>query len=121
MKPHLIFVYNADGGYWNGLKDLAHKTFSPDTYPCRLCDLTYSGAWMRSDWQTFVESLPATSEFLHKDEMEEAYGSISIPLPAVFQRVASKPVKWISAMEMNACTTLSELEALVLERLKETV
>ncbi len=27
MKPALVFVYNADGGLFNSLADLAHKIF----------------------------------------------------------------------------------------------
>ena len=34
-------IYNADGGLVNGALDLLHKTFSPATYACRLCDVTY--------------------------------------------------------------------------------
>lgn len=75
---------------------------------------------MRSDWQEFIESLPATIEFLHKDELEATYGKTQTPLPAVFQLIADQPVKWISAAEMNACDTLEALATLVSKRLKET-
>jgi len=43
----LIFVYNADSGLLNAMKDWAHKIVSPETYPCSLCALTYNNLGMR--------------------------------------------------------------------------
>ena len=45
--PYLVFVYNADSGFFEALKDGVTKFASPSTYPCRLCALTYGLATMR--------------------------------------------------------------------------
>ena len=37
----LLFVYNADSGFFNTLADIGHKLFSPATYPCQLCAITH--------------------------------------------------------------------------------
>jgi hypothetical protein len=54
----LLMIYNADGGLVNGALDLLHKTFSPATYPCRLCEVTYGTFGMKRDWRTTIEALP---------------------------------------------------------------
>ena len=45
----LLFVYNADSGFFNTLADIGHKLFSPATYPCQLCAITgvlaEGGSW----------------------------------------------------------------------------
>jgi hypothetical protein len=69
----LTFVYNADGGRWNGYLDMAHKIFSPATYPCSLCDLTYGIFSIRPEWDDFVRQSPVPFEFLHRDEFHAAH------------------------------------------------
>jgi len=51
----LIFVYNADSGLLNAMKDWAHKIVSPETYPCSLCALTYDNLGMRRPWREFIK------------------------------------------------------------------
>ncbi|MDX2135399.1 MAG: hypothetical protein SFV52_11445 [Saprospiraceae bacterium] len=81
----LLFVYNADTGFFNLAADIAHKVFSPSTYPCRLCDLTH-GVWrIRPDWEAFVRTSPVPMTFLHRDEFQAQYPQWkSTALPAVF-------------------------------------
>ena len=70
----LIFVYNADSGLLNMLKDGLHKLFSPKTYPCSLCKLTWSSVAEKPKWRKFHESAGTRMHFLHKDEFEQQYG-----------------------------------------------
>src|ERR1700754_1768571 len=86
----LLFVYNADSGLFNAVTDLAHKTFSPQTYQCNLCALTYSAFGMRKSWKRFLETLKRPLEFLHADEIKQRYGIAGIALPAVFERVGER-------------------------------
>ncbi len=53
----LIFVYNADSGLLNAVKDAIHKAISPSTYPCRLCGLTFGAVRMKSAWKEFIDGL----------------------------------------------------------------
>ncbi len=48
----LVFVYNADSGLFNTVTGMAHKIFSPGTYECNLCALTYSTFGMREGRRT---------------------------------------------------------------------
>ncbi|EAS20571.1 GTPase [Nonlabens mediterrranea] len=84
MIAKLIFVYNANSGKINSLLDSAHKIVSPDTYDCKLCDLTYGVFKENEEWSRFRESLLDTNlnlqlEFLHKDEFAKQYWSKWLP------------------------------------------
>ena len=126
--PPLLFVYNADSGVLNALKDLWIKTVTPERYECQLCAVTYGLAGMKREWRSFVaglasDVLPANGvagsppetrvRFLHKDELAVQYGLTGVPLPAAFMLVDGQPQPWLSAEQLNACRTLSDLKTLV--------
>ena len=116
-KPALVFVYNAGSGVFRALADLAHKTFSPATYQCNLCALTYSTLGMRKDWKEFLETLDRPLEFLHADELEQRYGLSDVALPAVFEKSAGLKLL-LSADAINACRTIDDLKALIRNSLR---
>ena len=117
--PTLVFVYNADHGFFNALTDSIHKLVSPRTYRCALCALTHGPVAMRDEWRRFVESLDLPVEFLHRDELASLVGRAEVELPAVFVRPHSGPLQpWIDAASINAVTSLDALKALITERLK---
>ena len=68
QTPKIIFVYNADSGIINTVKDYFHKIVKPSTYQCNLCSLTFDNLGMKKGWKTFVDDLEPEIEFLHKDE-----------------------------------------------------
>ena len=113
----LIFVYNADSGLVNALKDWAHKIVSPETYACSLCALTYDNLGMRRPWREFIKELGVEVEFLHRDELEEKYGVNGVQLPATFILENGKPKLWIASDAMNACQSMEELQTLVTHKL----
>lgn len=117
MKPTLVFVYNADSGVFNTLSDIAHKIFSPDSYSCNLCAITYGNFAIRAEWKEFLETLDADLEFLHRDELAERYAVSDVPLPAVFRRYGEQLETWITADEINACHTMAALKELITARL----
>ena len=110
MKPHWIFVYNADSGLFNTVTDIAHKILSPETYACNLCALTHGHFIIREEWVRFLETLDADCEFLHRDEFHAAYGKTDVALPAVFRKTADGLTLWIDAETLRNCTTLDELQ-----------
>ncbi|MCP2013681.1 hypothetical protein L1280_000809 [Deinococcus sp. HSC-46F16] len=116
-RPPLIFVYNADGGVVNGLKDLWHKTISPQTYACSLCAVTYSPLGMRREWREFLRGLGREVRFLHRDELAAEFGLRDVPLPAAYeQRPDGTLGEWLPASELRAVTTLEDLMGRVAER-----
>jgi hypothetical protein len=115
----LLFVYNADSGIMNSLKDLLHKNFSPSTYQCNLCALTFNNTGMRSDWAAFVNELGYPIEFLHRDELKERYGVTDVYLPVLLRKDPSGVSVMIAAEEINELWTLDELKGLVSIRVRE--
>ncbi len=117
----LIFVYNADSGFFNALGDWAHKILLPKTYDCNLCALTYSNVGMRREWRASINRLQHPVEFLHRDELQAKHGISDIPLPAVFKKQGETVEVWLSAEEVNRVATLSELQQLVSTHLARTL
>lgn len=117
MRPTLVFVYNADSGIFNTLTDIAHKLFSPQTYECNLCAITYGNFGMRTEWKEFLETLDADLEFLHRDELESGYGLSEVALPAVFRKRGEVLEPWLSADEINACREITDLKRLIAAKL----
>jgi hypothetical protein len=115
----LVFVYNADGGLFNALTDLARKTFAPQTYQCHLCALTYSTFGMRRGWKQFLETLNRPFEFLHSDELKRLYDVSDTPLPAVFKREGERLELLVDAQAINACRTTDDLKELITSRLRQ--
>jgi len=118
MTPSIVFVYNADSGLFNIVTDIAHKIFSPETYECNLCAITYGNFTIRKEWREFLETLDAELEFLHRDELVRDYGLSGVELPAIFRKTDDGLQLWIAADEINACKELAELKRLVAGRLQ---
>jgi hypothetical protein len=116
--PTIVFVYNADSGLFNTLTDIAHKIFSPQTYECNLCAITYGNFGIRDEWRQFLETLAAGLEFLHRDELLRDYGLSGVELPAVFLKSDRGLKLWITAAEINQCHELAELQQLIAGRLE---
>lgn len=114
----LIFVYNAGSGFFNVAADMAHKIFSPSTYPCSLCDLTYGVFSIRPEWEDFVKNAPVPFEFLHKDEFIRAYpGWQKAALPLVLSARGEQLETFMSADDLNSLQSVAGLKERVLERL----
>ncbi|MCR5889945.1 hypothetical protein LRS06_19640 [Hymenobacter sp. J193] len=117
-QPDLLFVYNAKAGPLNGLLDTLHKTLSPATYACSLCALTYGATSMKPEWRQFLQELPATATFLHRDELHRLYPKLAThPLPAVFRRDASGPWQVFLTPQELRQPDLADLIDLVRHRL----
>lgn len=113
----LVFVYNADSGLFNAVTDIAHKAFSPQTYECNLCALTFSTFGMRESWKRFLSTLKGPLEFLHADELKSSYHISDIPLPAVFKKQGERLEVFLGANEINDCRTIDELMKLIRDKL----
>lgn len=114
----LIFVYNADSGFINEMKDYVHKIVSPSTYGCNLCAITYGNTGIKDEWSSFVDDLGIPVKFLHKDEFYETFiekGSF----PCVFLENSNKLDLFISSDEINNCRTLEELMSFVSLKVNE--
>ncbi len=114
----LLFVYNADAGFFNMVTDIAHKIFSPATYPCSLCDLTYGILKIRPEWEQFVQNAPVPFTFLHKDEFQAAYPDLkNTTLPVVLFMEETGHSELITAAELQQFKSVKALSLAILERL----
>ncbi|MEI6213289.1 MAG: hypothetical protein WCP10_04220 [Desulfuromonadales bacterium] len=116
-KPYIIFVYNADSGIFNTVSDIAHKIFSPETYSCNLCAITYGNFSMRTEWKEYLDSLDADFEFLHRDELSEKYGGTEITLPAILLKKGDTFDELITADEIERCSCVDDLRRLITGKL----
>lgn len=105
----ILFLYNADSGAISGLVDLMHKTFSPHTYPCRLCAITYGIAGMRRKWKDFTASLPYHVVFLHNNELSNAYPALHVALPSIVWTDGTDFKELISSTDFTDLHTLESL------------
>jgi len=109
----LHFVYNVDAKPTELIKDFVHRQVQPETYPCKICDVTYGKFLKRKDWDRYVKSLPLTSKFHTKSPFRKKFPMhTDTPLAAVFLQHPNKtsvPSVLISATELKSVSNLPEL------------
>jgi hypothetical protein len=113
----LLMIYNADGGLVNGALDLLHKSFSPSTYPCRLCDVTYGPLGMKRAWRATIEALPYPVTFLHRDEWQARAPGDLTALPVILLETSAGLEPLVSAADFATITSLEALQVLLVRRL----
>ncbi|MGW9685447.1 GTPase [Flagellimonas sp. 2504JD1-5] len=115
----LLFVYNADSGVRNAILDSMHKVFSPSTYDCNLCDITFGLVSENKVWKKFREESQHQMVFLHKDEFVKMYASKfghKFIFPIVLAENGNELEILISTKELNSLKTAKELVQLVKKR-----
>ena len=103
----LIFVYNANSGMINVIKDIGHKIMSPETYDCFLCSLTHGTFKEDPKWKSFRESSSIDMEFLHRDEFEQKYG-MKHTYPVILKQDSQVEVV-LSREQLGELTSLDDL------------
>ncbi len=113
----LIFIYNADSGLVNTVKDFWHKALRPSTYQCNLCQTTFGTFGAKKEWKSFINDLRIDSEFLHKDEFLEKYDVKDAKYPSAYILKNGNLTLFITQEEMNKVGTLTEMEEMVSSKL----
>ena len=117
ITTELIFVYNANSGIFNAILDSLHKTFSPKTYNCNLCAITYTSVSMKKRWKEFIGKIDSPVLFLHRDELEKAYGITDVQLPVLLTTRGDDVDVLIHADRLNEIKHLDEL----IEQVKQKI
>ena len=112
-SPILIFVYNADSGFFNTLTDTAHKLLSSNTYSCNLCSISHSSFGMKKEWKEFLHSIKYQLEFLHRNELSKKYNITKINLPAILIKENNSIRILIKAPYINSCKNIDDLKELI--------
>ncbi len=128
-EKRLVFIYNADSGVMNTVKDWWHKLLKKSTYECNLCVQTFGAFGMKKDWKSFTENLNVpvnflkkdkfSLEFLHRDEFKEKYDIQDAKFPSAYIQSESEFKLFISQEEMNSVKSLDNLMELVNHKIEE--
>ncbi len=115
----LLIVWNADSGWQYAVLDSLHKRISPQTYPCKLCQLTYGMVGPKSEWQMFLRSLDRDVVFYHRDEFTAS--GIQLPsapsFPVIMEHRNSSWKVLMDAEELNQVESLEGLLVVLQQRL----
>ncbi|TMM56354.1 GTPase [Maribacter algarum] len=98
------------------IMDSAHKIFSPDTYECSLCDITYGAFTENSIWKKFRKETDIKMEFLHKDEFAKAYASKfghKFTFPIVLNESGKGLEVFVRTEELNEMQSAEDLITLI--------
>lgn len=109
----LIFVYNADSGFFNTVADIAHKITSPETYECELCALTHDTFSINRQWKQFLEETDLDFQFLHRDEFRKKHPEQGEVLPAIFVEKTDGLEVLIGKEQLQALTDVQQLIGLI--------
>ena len=114
----LVFVYNADRGFFNMMADISHKVLSPSTYPCNLCGLTHGAFSMRKEWRDFLAKIKPPLTFLHRDEFRKEF-KLEDELPAIYIKdLRTEELRpFIDATTLKTLTGLEDLKHLISDKL----
>ena len=109
-NKEIVFVYKATSGAFHALLDYAHKLFSPQTYPCSLCGMTYGHLGMKRLWAKYLKSLPYPYRFLYQDQLKDLPEEISgVELPVIFLLQGGDCILLLGAEELAELNTLEQL------------
>jgi hypothetical protein len=114
----LVFVYNADRGFFNMMADISHKVLSPSTYPCNLCGLTHGAFSMRKEWRDFLAKIKPPLTFLHRDEFRKEF-KLKDDLPAIYIKdLRTEELRpFIDATTLKTLTGLEDLKHMISDKL----
>lgn len=123
MEAHraLHFVYNANSGKLNAVKDSLHKWLSPETYDCDLCALTHNSFSEVAAWKDFRLNSGIEMHFYHKDEFQKEFRSKWLPkydFPLVLIEADRGLEVFIAASEFEAISTVEALISAIQEKLQ---
>lgn len=110
-KTTLIFAYRAEQGIFNSLSHTMHRIFSPATYECRLCQITFSAVGMLRPWKDFLDSRTESKRFYHRKEFAAAYPQVTAELPLILKTGPDSlsPEILLGRQEIENCDDVDEL------------
>ncbi|NKI25688.1 GTPase [Arenibacter sp. 6A1] len=113
----LMLVYKADSGIGNAILDSVHKIWSPNTYQCKLCELTHGVFVERKVWKEFRKKTAVQLNVLHRDEFQEHYGEkygYNFSFPVILCGPMNNLRVYLSSIEINALESPEDLIRLIL-------
>ena len=112
------FVYNANDDFFSVLGDFFHKSLSPNTYNCDLCQLTYGPISKKKQWKKFLTSLEYNYTFIYKNQNNQLLNNIN-SFPIILFEYKNDIEVLLSTNELNDCKNLDELISKINEKLNK--
>ena len=105
----LIFVYNAQSGLINRVRDMGNKLISPSTYSCNLCVITHNTFSEKRVWARFRKQGKIDMAFYHYDEFENIFPGLDFDYPVVLLKTGEQLTELLSAEELNHMSNVEDL------------
>ena len=109
MNPpftEFIFIWNADGGWVNAVKDSLRK-LTRSKRACTLCTITHNLVGEKKTWRRVCRSFGLSVRHYHRDELPDEISSFlqrrQVQLPAVLGRQAQGYALLINSTQIEAC------------------
>ena len=115
----LVFVWNADAGMLNAVKDSLHKWISPETYSCKLCQLTHGFRTENIAWREFLDFVGRPVFFFYRDSFPKSGITIEFAerYPAVIELQKGRWRMVLKSEDFDEITSLQELIAILRSRI----
>ena len=102
------FIYNANDDFFSTVGDFFHKSFSPKTYNCDLCQLTYGAFNKKKKWKNFLSSLEYNYTFIYKNQDNDLLNNIH-SFPVIILEKEDKSIILLSTTDLEQCKNLDDL------------
>ena len=112
----IYFIYDADGGLWNGTKYWYQKNVLKEGSACELCDISHSKYFVRLEWLQFIRELKKEYRVrvLHRNEITKNIQEKNYALPCVigetFENEFKQIMDKISFIDFGKPTNVRELK-----------
>lgn len=112
----IYFIYDADGGLWNGTKYWYQKNVLKEGSACELCDISHSKYFVRLEWLQFIRELKREYKVrvLHRNEIPKNIQDKNYALPCVigetFENEFKQIMDKISFIDFGKPTNVRELK-----------
>ena len=111
----IYFIYDADGGMWNGIKYWYKKNILEKESMCELCDITHSKYFVRLEWLQFIRELKKEYKVkvLHRNEIPKNIKEKNYAFPCVIGETENELIQIIDKtafVDWGKSTNVKELK-----------
>jgi len=111
----IYFIYDADGGMWNGIKYWYKKNILEKESMCELCDITHSKYLVRLEWLQFIRELKKEYKVkvLHRNEIPKNIKEKNYAFPCVIGETENELIQIIDKtafVDWGKSTNVKELK-----------
>ena len=94
----VYFIYDADGGLWNGIKYWINKNLLKKKSACELCDISHSKFFVRFEWLKFIKELKQQYKVkvLHRNEIPKNIQDKNYQFPCVIGETENELIEIFS-------------------------